>query len=242
MKNLAWTRDELLLGLALYFKLEPARLSPTDNAISDLSVLLNRFPLRLGEKRQANYRSPSSVAMKLWNFASLDPNFIGRGLPAGGKADREVWREFAAIEKRSELEHLASSISEILLTSPVLDPSFPLDDQFTEAAEGRILTRQHLVRERNPKLASRKKQAVLVTSKRLCCEVCGFDFEAVYGPQGKGFIECHHIKPLHTLTPGARTRLEDLALLCANCHRMIHAVRPWLTIDGLRAMVKRSNL
>lgn len=32
----------------------------------------------------------------------------------------------------------------------------------------------------------------------------------------------------------ARVVLDDLALVCANCHRMIHASRPWLTMDELR--------
>jgi hypothetical protein len=37
---------------------------------------------------------------------------------------------------------------------------------------------------------------------------------------------------------GQKTRLADLALLCANCHRMIHARRPWLTLDELRGLLR----
>ena len=37
---------------------------------------------------------------------------------------------------------------------------------------------------------------------------------------------------------GVKTRLSDLALVCANCHRMIHARRPWLSIEGLRDLRK----
>ncbi|WP_249187608.1 hypothetical protein [Nocardiopsis sp. MG754419] len=39
----------------------------------------------------------------------------------------------------------------------------------------------------------------------------------------------------------SRTRLEDLALLCANRHRMIHVARPWLTVDRLRALGDRQS-
>lgn len=58
------------------------------------------------------------------------------------------------------------------------------------------------------------------------CTVCGFDFEAVYGERGKGFIEIHHTKPLSDVEEemeiDPRT---DLVPICANCHRMIHRRR-----------------
>ena len=52
--------------------------------------------------------------------------------------------------------------------------------------------------------------------------------------RGRGFIECHHVKALHTLAEAQTTRLDDLVLLCSNCHRMVHARRPWLTAGDLR--------
>jgi hypothetical protein len=45
--------------------------------------------------------------------------------------------------------------------------------------------------------------------------------------------EAHHVKPVHTLKPGDKTRLEDFALLCSNCHRMVHAKRLWLNLERL---------
>jgi 5-methylcytosine-specific restriction enzyme A len=40
----------------------------------------------------------------------------------------------------------------------------------------------------------------------------------------------------HWLAAGERrNRIDDLALICANCHRMIHRVAPWLSPDELRA-------
>jgi predicted HNH restriction endonuclease len=59
---------------------------------------------------------------------------------------------------------------------------------------------------------------------RLRCEVsgCGFDFEAQYGSLGRGYAEVHHLKPLAGGKGPRETRLEDLALVCANCHAMIH--------------------
>ncbi len=69
----------------------------------------------------------------------------------------------------------------------------------------------------------------------LCCEVpgCGFDFARAYGPLGVGFAEVHHLQPLKDRAEPGETRLEDLAVVCANCHRMIHrhgASRPLGTL------------
>jgi 5-methylcytosine-specific restriction protein A len=71
---------------------------------------------------------------------------------------------------------------------------------------------------------------------KLACEICAFNFAICYGDRGNGFIECHHTKPVETLTAGDKTNLDDLALVCANCHRMIHRRRPWLSVAELRAL------
>jgi 5-methylcytosine-specific restriction protein A len=111
------------------------------------------------------------------------------------------------------------------------------DEEFAEAEEGRILTRVYRSRERSRKLIEMKKASVLKANGSLKCEACSFDFAETYGERGKGFIEAHHIKPVHTLAVGDKTRLEDLVLLCSNCHRIIHARQPWLTIEDLRNLV-----
>ena len=57
------------------------------------------------------------------------------------------------------------------------------------------------------------------------CQACDLDFEERYGAIGKGFIEAHHLKPISTLAEGVAVTYDvaaDFAVLCANCHRMIH--------------------
>ena len=71
------------------------------------------------------------------------------------------------------------------------------------------------------------------------CEACGFDFEQTYGNLGKDFAECHHSKPVSELKPGEKTKLTDLRIVCANCHRMIHRVRPWKTVAQINALVSK---
>jgi predicted HNH restriction endonuclease len=57
------------------------------------------------------------------------------------------------------------------------------------------------------------------------CQACDLDFAERYGAIGKGFIEAHHLKPIATLEEGMAVTYDvaaDFAVLCANCHRMIH--------------------
>jgi 5-methylcytosine-specific restriction protein A len=57
------------------------------------------------------------------------------------------------------------------------------------------------------------------------CQACGFDFKKKYGDLGAGFIEAHHLQPFNKLKNKGTRKLnlkEDFAVLCANCHRMIH--------------------
>jgi 5-methylcytosine-specific restriction enzyme A len=114
----------------------------------------------------------------------------------------------------------------------------PVDtDEDFEAPEGHVLTRLHRQRERNRALVAAKKQRILAATGHLRCEVCGFDFATTYGERGKGFMECHHIKPVETLPEEGRTKLADLALVCANCHRIIHARRPWISVTEVQALL-----
>ena len=90
--------------------------------------------------------------------------------------------------------------------------------------EGRVKMLTHKRRERDGALARQKKTEALRLYGKLECEVCTFIFTGKYGNHGSEFIECHHREPLATLDPsdGKRITLEDLALVCANCHRMLH--------------------
>jgi 5-methylcytosine-specific restriction enzyme A len=105
-------------------------------------------------------------------------------------------------------------------------------DEFPEGAEKTIL---HKVYERNPKVIKEKKRDVLKDKGMLRCEICDFDFADVYGEYGYGFAECHHTIPVHQLTPDHKTTKLELAIVCSNCHRILHRSRPlMLTVEELR--------
>jgi 5-methylcytosine-specific restriction protein A len=57
------------------------------------------------------------------------------------------------------------------------------------------------------------------------CQACALDFGERYGDLGKGFIEAHHLRPIGSLEEGVPVKYDvsaDFAVLCSNCHRMIH--------------------
>lgn len=109
------------------------------------------------------------------------------------------------------------------LRADPLDPSQPDGvqdgaDAFLEAEEGRANLRIHLRRERSRKLI----EAFKATLSDPRCEACGMRFSDTYGELGAGYIEVHHKIPVAMLDDGGKTKLTDLAALCANCHRVIH--------------------
>jgi 5-methylcytosine-specific restriction protein A len=118
----------------------------------------------------------------------------------------------------------------------LLDSLAPLAEGEQADDEGRVLERLHRTRERSRGLREKKIREALTRGQRLSCEACGFDYVQVYGERGAGYIECHHTMPLHVVGEG-RTRLRDLALICANCHRVIHKGASWLTMDELRGLI-----
>jgi putative restriction endonuclease len=78
-----WTRDELLLALNLYCKIPFGKIHKGNPEVITLASLINR--------------TPSSVALKLVNFASLDPVLKQRGIQGASntsKADKAIWDEF----------------------------------------------------------------------------------------------------------------------------------------------------
>ncbi|MBI1302053.1 MAG: DUF3578 domain-containing protein [Alphaproteobacteria bacterium] len=75
------------------------------------------------------------------------------------------------------------------------------------------------------------------------CTACEFNFKNTYGELGNKFIEAHHLIPYSELGEGNLRKLDiekDFAVLCANCHRMIHRMADPSDINGLRSLVKRN--
>lgn len=237
-RNPKWSRDELILALELYMRVNPLHTSDNNPDIIALSETLNSLPIHPQAEHGEKFRNANGVYMKLCNFLRFDPNYRGSGLQRGGKLEKAVWDEFSL-----DVSRLKATATAILLGAPFVsahdfDKELNIDEG-EEFPEGRILTQLHKRRERNKLATKKKKYHISKTKGNLACEVCNFDFQQVYGALGFGFAECHHRKPLAELNELKNTKLEDLAIVCANCHRMLHRARPWITVEELRQAIHR---
>jgi 5-methylcytosine-specific restriction enzyme A len=70
------------------------------------------------------------------------------------------------------------------------------------------------------------------------CQVCDIDYEARLGTAGRRCIDAHHLVPFAQLDerPRALNPVEDFAVVCATCHRLLHTALPPLSIDAARAL------
>jgi len=236
-RNPSWSRDELILALHLYFTHPPLTINKDHRAVIELSSILNALGTKLRRIENGKFRNENGVYMKLCNFLRLDSSYGGAGLKGGGKLEEEVWNLYA--ENRSELERIAASIVAAITDDDTLFPDDLEDPDATEFPEGALLYRAHLRRERNRQLVAKAKAAAKRRSPDLSCEICSFSFVQRYGELGEDFIECHHTIPVSSMKPGDKTRLKDVALLCSNCHRMVHRRKKWLSIVELRTILAR---
>src|SRR3990167_2219260 len=97
-----WTRPETLAALHVYFQLPFGKLHRNQPKIKELASWIGR--------------TANSVALKLVNFASQDPQIAARGLSGMGHAsnlDKVIWQELqmhwdpVALDAVAEYEKLA---------------------------------------------------------------------------------------------------------------------------------------
>lgn len=102
--------------------------------------------------------------------------------------------------------------------------AFASSSSSDESAEGERRLRSHYTRERSSILRGKKLAEARALYGKLVCELCGIAEDARYpAALGQRIFEVHHLVPLSKAATPVRTTLADLALLCANCHRAVHA-------------------
>lgn len=132
------------------------------------------------------------------------------------RSDQGVWgRE----KHRPHPEELAKQASRRMANVEKDDPEYT-------AYEGEQRRLYVLHRRRESSLRRKKIAAARIENAGvLKCEVpgCRFDFKVRYGELGEGFAHVHHKKPLAEMPrEGQKVSLKELAVVCANCHAMIH--------------------
>lgn len=228
-----WTRDELILALELYHSSPAARNNVNHPSVVELSETLQSLPIHPTQGRSPNFRNPNGVSMKMGNFRVCDPKYAGTGLQQGAKSEQIIWNEFSGdIPKLIQTALIIRQSYSFLKTQGLSN----LSDE-DGAEEGGIILVMHRRYERDYKIIKKKKKIVFEKNMSLNCEVCDFDFANVYGDLGSQFAECHHTKPVANMKPGDKTKLEDLSIVCANCHRMLHRGRDLLSISSLKSLI-----
>lgn len=168
MVNSRWTPEQLKLGFHLYCQLPFGKLHSRNPEIIELARLIGR--------------TPSAVAMKLVNFASLDPVITSsgrRGLGNASQADRDVWDEFHtnwdALVEQSAFLRISLSGNDDVQESLITDE---LDAEQDFTGETRIAPIRQRVKQ------SFFRRAVLSSYGEKCC---------VSGVSDRRFLVASHI-------------------------------------------------
>lgn len=140
--------------------------------------------------------------------------------------ERSTWSEFFDRERRGG----AWAYRPKTAISPPIAPDAELS-----VVEGDPRLFFHLRRERDPKIVRAKLKAALAVNGRIQCEACGFATQVTFPGLSGEVCEVHHRLPLGSASELVETRLEDLALLCANCHRAIHRTNPIMSVEEFRS-------
>lgn len=230
--NPPWTRDETILALALFFDAGMIALSDTDKRVIDLSASLRDLPGNEERARNPSFRNPAGVSFKLSNLQSVA---TGKGFANVSSTDRNVWKQFE--NRRTRVHEIATLIRTYASEIP-LDVTDEGDEE--EFAEGRILTLAHRRVERNRRLRTKLIRDRRKTN-RLRCDACHATNPTSDSRLDDAIFDAHNLVPLSALG-STKTKLSDVALLCANCHKVIHRListsGKWATVADVRAAIE----
>jgi putative restriction endonuclease len=163
-----WTREELILALNLYLKLPFGKLHSGTPEIIHLANILGR--------------TSGSIAMRLNNFASVDPFHQQRGiggLPGGRKQVEPIWAEF--INNKDELLFE----SERILAGK---EHVSLEDKYSDDLKGtEHLKGEYKIREVKTRVNQNVFRQIVIANYSGKCAITGIDIP--------GLLLASHIIP-----------------------------------------------
>lgn len=228
-------------NLKIYFM---AHLSLDGEIITPFQALTYGLQEQAFALTQLGYEITSTVVSSNWptwkrqnsvlpyavTYSSIEQYFengVGRSI-----SNTFIKKDISATQKR-----------DYILTGGILDTA-DLDSlkemRKKEFEEGRIKLVLHarIEKIRNPQLIKQAKRLFKRQHGRLFCELCDFDFEIKYGKRGKNYIEAHHKKPISESDSIRVVTVDDLCMVCSNCHSMLHRP-PWISVDELIENIKK---
>lgn len=200
-------------------------------------------------------------ASRMWERASKHANRM-QPLNIDLNVDRTLWRgklyeagTVAAIEyDTAELpsdEQMVADLKEAVALYEHLnrDGGWIADDEILHAAvaDEVAISLEQAKRYRQHRSIERQTSHSKVVKKKLGtrCMGCDFELRDLYGEIAQGVIEAHHLTALASLEDNETVRFDpakDFAVLCPNCHRIIHRMDDCGDIEGLRALIAEGVL
>ena len=114
-RNPPWAEEELILALDLYLRC--GTMDARRPEVVQLSKKLNELEIHSDRPDKARFRNANGVALKLANFAALDPDYPGKGMRQGGKLDATIWARYSANE-----DTVAAAAADILDSGAIVYP------------------------------------------------------------------------------------------------------------------------
>ncbi|OKH89167.1 HNH endonuclease [Thalassospira sp. TSL5-1] len=220
MAGRRWSESELLVALNIYFELEFGQFHQYQPRIIEIAKLLDR--------------TASSLAMKLCNFASLDPAMNGKGLSGASKADREIMRSF--IDDTENTIARAQIALEDLMAHHDSDVTVNQDrvrrDQFSEGAmsfSGQVPRMTESVAMRKTRIGQPFFRTAVLAGYRHRCGVCALNIPEL--------LVASHIIPWSQV-PHLRLRPDNGISLCS-IHDKAFDLGFWSLDHQLRIVLSR---
>ena len=179
---------------------------------------------------------PFPVNSEIWSFYKCNRGQIC-DIETIEKRDESILR----MQKQEFIWNLFKNIDTDLYENiPIInDGERDFEENAVEEGRERTILKLHKFKERNPQIIRKAKENAKKENK-FYCEVCLFNFELQYPILGNGFIECHHREPISSGNI-RKTKIKDLAIVCSNCHRMLHRkdkTGKYYTTSDLQKIIK----
>jgi hypothetical protein len=181
-----------------------------------------------------------------------DQTFVGWGtVESNWRVGTKGWKGTENVQAIDHLFKEPVSGADVFASSGFKMPRFAqvVEERYSvavwRAAQGKPLTQTERAVEgilTESRSRSRNAGLRLAALQRAggVCEGCGVDFARKHGGLGKHCLVVHHKKQLKDTDQPRETKLSDLAVVCANCHMMIHVNREKaLTLSQLKKRIGR---
>lgn len=201
-------------GMSPYYRIDLTDYAPFEKPLP-LTVLVGRYADEIGQDLEENWQRFYPFNFHGDTIQTVQGIYLAKCTP----------QLYLIIKRALGLEANVDTVGESEF------------DPHKEYSEAKRLCKERYFFARNRFLVMRAKELYGYT-----CQICGFNFKEKYGGFGEGYIECHHLNPFSERSEGKwseeiRSRLEDVIVLCANCHRMIHHQKPALSVPELKEIV-----